>query len=137
MAYGAILGQTVEIPQPVNTVASGNMNAVTSNAVYQALQNLPAGVQIATGSYVGTGKYGSSNPNSLAFEFKPKIVVIEDSFGSAGGYVWINEANSGISTYSSNCVLNWEANSLKWYNGSSAISQLNDSGVKYLYFILG
>lgn len=94
-------------------------------------------IKIVTGSYTGTGTYGSSNPNSLTFEFKPKIVVIEDSFGSAGGYVWINEANSGRSTESSNCVLNWEANSLKWYNGSSVVSQLNSSGVKYLYFILG
>lgn len=116
---------------------SGVQNGYYYQYIGVPFENLPKVPKIATGSYTGTGTYGSSNPNSLAFEFKPKIVVIEDSFGSAGGYVWINEANSGISTYSSNCVLNWEANSLKWYNGSSAISQLNDSGVKYLYFILG
>ena len=31
---------------------------------------------IATGSYVGTGKYGKNNPNSLVFDFEPKVVYI-------------------------------------------------------------
>ena len=30
--------------------------------------------RIATGSYTGTGTYGSSNPNSLTFEFEPKFI---------------------------------------------------------------
>ena len=34
------------------------------------------GVKIAAGSYVGTGTYGSSNPNSLTFDFVPKIVML-------------------------------------------------------------
>lgn len=41
MAYGAILGQKPQIPQPVDTVQQGNMNAVTSNAVYGAIQAIP------------------------------------------------------------------------------------------------
>ena len=32
--------------------------------------------QIATGSYVGTGTYGSSNPVNVVLGFKPKIVLI-------------------------------------------------------------
>ena len=32
--------------------------------------------QIATGSYVGTGTYGSSNPVTVVLGFKPKIVLI-------------------------------------------------------------
>lgn len=32
--------------------------------------------RIETGSYVGTGTYGESNPNSLTFQFQPKFVVI-------------------------------------------------------------
>ena len=35
-----------------------------------------AGVRIATGSYVGTNRYGASNPNSLTFPFVPKIVIV-------------------------------------------------------------
>lgn len=41
MAVGAILGQKPQIPQPVDTVQQGNMNAVTSNAVYEAIQAIP------------------------------------------------------------------------------------------------
>lgn len=41
MAYGAILGQKPQIPQPVDTVQQGNMNAVTSNGVYEAIQAIP------------------------------------------------------------------------------------------------
>ncbi len=33
-------------------------------------------VHIATGSYIGTGTYGSNNPNSLTFDFEPKLVMI-------------------------------------------------------------
>lgn len=41
MAVGAILGQKPQIPRPVDTVQQGNMNAVTSNAVYEAIQAIP------------------------------------------------------------------------------------------------
>lgn len=34
------------------------------------------GAKIEVGSYVGTGTYGSSNPNSLTFGFEPKIVKL-------------------------------------------------------------
>lgn len=39
-------------------------------------ENAATAPKIATGSYVGTGKYGSNNPNSLTFEFDPKLVLI-------------------------------------------------------------
>lgn len=35
-----------------------------------------ATVKIATGSYTGTGTYGSSNPNSLTFDFPVKVLFI-------------------------------------------------------------
>lgn len=36
---------------------------------------LDSTVKIATGSYTGTGTYGSSNPNSLIFGFQPKMIM--------------------------------------------------------------
>lgn len=36
-------------------------------------QDTPVGAQIATGSYVGTGTYGQNNPNTLTFDFTPKL----------------------------------------------------------------
>lgn len=43
---------------------------------YTPLGQLGSKVRIATGSYVGTGKYGQSNPNSLTFEFPPDLIII-------------------------------------------------------------
>ena len=37
---------------------------------------------ISAGSYVGTGTYGANNPNTLTFDFAPKVVVL---FNSNGG----------------------------------------------------
>lgn len=142
MAYGAILGQTVQIPQPVNTVASGNMNAVTSNAVYQALQNLPAGVQIATGSYVGTGKYGSSNPNSLTLDFEPQLVIITGQYsGSQVAWPLLFMRNNttafemGEGAYT--CKVTWNGKIVKWYSTENAGRQMNYNGRTYYYFAIG
>lgn len=54
-----------------------NFNQKFQDAIAQATQDaLSAAPKIAVGSYVGTGTYGSSNPNTLTFGFKPKIVLI-------------------------------------------------------------
>lgn len=69
-------------------VGSDNFNMARFNAMIQqinsgvnsevsALTNLiNSGAKIQTGSYVGTGTYGSSNPCTLTFDFVPKLVVI-------------------------------------------------------------
>ena len=152
MAYGAILGQTVEIPQPVDTVASGNMNAVTSNAVYQTLQNLPAGAKIVTGSYAGTGKYGQNNPNSLSAPSPIQFV-----------FVWMEQNNVGVfnrgtakqmigcydltTEYKQYCGLastnltytygkvSEDRCTYYWYNIDDAFEQLNETEYKYWYIL--
>ena len=51
----------------------------TKEGLYDVLGNLLLtlpGVQIETGSYVGTGTYGENNPNSLTFGFEPKLVAL-------------------------------------------------------------
>ena len=40
-------------------------------------------VRIATGSYVGTGTYGASNPCSLTFAFSPKVVFLSNDIAWA------------------------------------------------------
>lgn len=37
--------------------------------------------KIATGSYVGTGKYGSANPVTLTFDFEPKFLFVTSTSG--------------------------------------------------------
>lgn len=55
-------------------VALGNNGVITpSNLVEQA--SALGFSRIQTGSYVGTGTYGSDNPCSLTFDFIPKFII--------------------------------------------------------------
>ena len=106
-------------------------------------------VKIQTGSYVGTGTYGASNPCSLTFDFVPEFVIVLyealfDSTGSSsafGGtgllalqgqtkFLCSVEGNNGSGkTYK---TLSWNGQSVSWY-GSSAYSQANVSDLTYRY----
>lgn len=95
--------------------------------------------QIYTGSYVGTGTYGQSNPNTLTLPFVPKVVFVtrKDSFlvsSAFVGFIWLfgqdTITSSGPTTFTVN------DNGLSWYsNGAS--NQLNVSGTNYVYVALG
>lgn len=95
-----------------------------------------AGVQIATGSYVGTGTYGSSNPNSLTFPFEPKVVIIQcdGTVSGTGFFVW--GGYSLLSIYSSATDENNATvsdNTVSWYSRNNHQGQLNSSGAIYNY----
>lgn len=113
------------------------------------LLKLP-GVQIETGSYVGTGTYGESNPNSLTFGFGPKLIWVygqyssseaqgqttglflsPESIGSGRRLAFTKPGTSLLVT-----VKYSGANVLSWY-GSTADAQLNYSGYTYYYIALG
>ena len=149
MAYGAILGQTTPL---ASVVASGNMNAVTSDAVYQAIAAIPEGAQIVTGSYVGTGKYGESNPNTITTGFKPKWAFIMcNNYGSSdyNDLIFFSD-NAGllvknasgfdggiISSYGGGLVKNTFAqDGLTWY-ANQAATQANVGNANYYYIIIG
>lgn len=105
--------------------------------------------KVEVGSYVGTGTYGSSNPNSLTFGFEPKLVVISPKRHAEkdgyiyGGIPWINGNTTGcsyiiVNNYSSQKVyLSWDGKTVSWYSTNSAASQLNDSGITYYYIAIG
>lgn len=103
------------------------------------------GAQIATGTYTGTGTYGSSNKNSITFTFVPKLVIITDPqdpqvlgkiIGQAAKintyYDMINyTAYSGIVAWSN------ENLTMSWYNAANALRQLNTTGTVYSYVAIG
>lgn len=76
----------------VNRAAFNERFGMLNNAVFNnggTLEDIlgnAVGVQIETGSYTGTGTYGSSNPNSLTFGFEPKIVIITTNSNGALGW---------------------------------------------------
>ena len=116
-----------------------------------ALANTKA--KIETGSYTGNGNYQSGNPIILTFGFAPKIVFIcksNSGIHESGlflplalktsntqyGYAYMT--NTSGFTVSDKNYAKFSDNTLTWYfNGTSAASQLNSSGITYHYIAIG
>lgn len=133
---------------------------VLGNLISIPADQIKDGVKIATGSYTGTGTYGSSNPNSLTFGFEPKLVfMFKDKFPVYGGP---NNTTSypvygttiGMTTEYARCLFNIygrksgddyylyakkssDGKTLSWYHGAGADDQMNDSGVTFNYIAIG
>ena len=58
-----------------DAVPDDALNAIKT-LINGANANADTKAKIATGSYTGTGTYGSSNKNSLTFDFEPKLLVV-------------------------------------------------------------
>ena len=57
---------------------SGGTASIQADTFPTAIQSLGSGfAKIQTGSYVGTGTYGASNPCSLTFDSTPQNVAIQ------------------------------------------------------------
>ena len=111
---------------------------LSDQTVNGALLKLNERAKIQVVTYVGDGTYGSSNPNTLAFDFKPQIVFIAgdpDTFygiyiqGVLQAYPVGSSASSAIKKVS------WSGNNLSWYAevgyGDNAPAQQNVSGKTY------
>lgn len=103
-------------------------------------QNMPTAAKITHGSYVGTGTYGEANPNSLTFDFEPKLVVVNSRGygctpiimvrGASGTY--INDTSNSYAYIS----LSWGEKTVSWYCGEGAEDQANSSGTAYHYIAI-
>jgi len=83
-------------------------------------------------SYVGTGTYGTSSPNSVTFPAKPVIVFIKSAEGR--GSTLVQGQRNGFSTADgsgSPLSVTWSGNSVKWSCYSSAAGQMNESGLTF------
>lgn len=133
------------------TKAEYDALAAIDPTIFYALTDVEAdGVKIEVGSYVGTGTYGSNNPNSLTFAFEPQVVFISirrtnhRNTGN-GGFPWFRGSGFGqlVSTQSSltntqyNCTLTWSGKTLSWYTIGEVDAQLNTSGQTYDYIAIG
>lgn len=111
---------------------------IPPNTTITYLGQLGNRARIEVGSYVGTGKYGSSNPNSLTFGFEPKIIL----FGNEKAWPFINPEQTSIydpvGTTSSFVVnISWNGKSVSWYSDEYQSYQLNDLGKIYHYIAIG
>ena len=130
-------------PQPLNE----NMEKVDT-----VLGTLAAGqLHAALGTYTGTGDCGSSAPNTLTFDFEPKLVIIvgENRLG-----VFVRGSTQGLvsyfypDTYRDVESVTWSGNTMRWYilksygDGVTYSSvfghnQLNTANCTYYYYSVG
>lgn len=104
------------------------------------------GAKIVTGSYVGTGTYGQSNPCKLTFDFAPKMLIFWGSGTATSTYSsshpailrWGGTTLVTVSSYGAN-TFSYDGNTVSWYlsYGDSADSQWNASGNTYYYTAIG
>ena len=127
--------------------------SVSDGYTYTSLGQIGKRVQIATGSYVGTGTYGSSNPNSLTFDAPPKLVFIYSrkssnssyyamqlifipELGDVSGYGFMDSGSSGDFNYIDDVYWSNNGRTVNWYDQSDATTQANASGYTYHYIVL-
>ena len=79
--------------------------------------------QIEIGQYRGTGTYGSSYPNALAFPFAPKIVIIRSD---SGRYNMVLTCNSDKAMGDN--LGTWGSNNVTWADGGKSVSWYVSSG---------
>lgn len=106
--------------------------------------------KIVTGSYTGTGTYGTGNKNTLTFDFEPKMVFVTgetlDGSNAEISTAWAIFTQTDImgygrlnSSFGYTGTLfmtpNW-SKTLEWWSTSASL-QGNVSGTKYRYIAIG
>ena len=101
-------------------------------------------VSIETGSYVGTGTYGQSNPNTINFSLNPQMVVIIDTATFEVSVIMVNPCTAATKSNTSSSGMDlhvtWGANSVSWYSNVSSpspLKQMNVSNNRYYYIAIG
>ena len=126
-------------------VARGGTGVTSLSALAEALGiNNSDNVQVATGSYVGTGTYGFSNKNTLTFDFVPKFVVVLGDFNNASlsyRLFLINGATYASAAYAGGnpVTASWDNNTVSWYcsNYTAGAEQMNLKDATYRYVAIG
>ena len=166
---GGTAGQSIEVIYS-GTVAADWVTegqVINSPGVYGAgvldgvlqvwSKDRPVGTKIVTGSYVGTGTYGSGNRNRLVFPSPPKVIFISgalresnNSFVRNGMAVMYSGVSDYVSTlgmtYASSAkntndaTITWSGNEVSWWTSPSSsdasytqYAQLNGNGITYHY----
>lgn len=128
---------TIDRYQPVTGYA-----AIPAGTTIEYLGRLGDKARVQVVSYVGTGTYGESNPNSLTFDFIPKLFWI-----SGPGYAYYtdmlvfygdtNRSEGNSDYYFTFNNISWEGKKVSWYSTSNTELQANIAGEKYTIRAIG
>ena len=112
--------------------------AIPAGTTIEYLGRLGDKARIVTGSYVGTGTYGSSNPNKLDFDRPPKIVFVSPrNNASVFTGIFVSGVIAVMIRANVYLSINWSENGLSWYTTQNTpVYQLNDTGMKYYYIAI-
>ena len=140
-----------------------NINYITKRQPVTGYAVIPAGTtieylgklgdkaRVQVVSYVGTGRSGADNPNSLTFDFIPKLLFINNDFESAyyicltlfgakltdtyKPYAFFDAA--GNLRYPDSSYARKNGKNIQWYSLRNAYVQANGSGLKYIAIAIG
>ena len=120
-------------------------NAVPDDAFQQIKTLIDSKAIVQTGSYVGAGTYGGGSPNSLTFNFVPKLVIIKDTDRTDIGFFVYNLNTYSIyngGSYSAPGNYSQSNNTISWYFSDSSFNerprmQLNGQGSTYTWVAIG
>ena len=122
--------------QPSGKITQNNEDVTSKVAA------LLGGAKVQVMSYVGTGTYGSGNPNSLTFSFKPKIIFFSEHnmpcmyIPGAGAIFYYSLNNVTVVAYQATTTWYDGLNKLVWY-ASDPLYQLNTSNYQYTVIAIG
>ena len=116
-----------------------DINSGVDNEITSALSGF---ARIEMGSYVGTGTYGESNPNTLTFGFAPKVIFIYTNNSSEVAILLKDQTiarNNQQGTSSAQLLrgITWTGNTVSWYSSDSADQQRNEASKQYTYIAIG
>ena len=107
--------------------------AIPAGTTIEYLGKLGDKAMVQVLSYVGTGTYGSSNPNSLTFDFAPKLVIIRQEDKDYAKFDWIIGMTSVGVHWDGHytCFVAIDGKKLSFYNPAGSLYQMNENGQKY------
>ena len=111
---------------------------ITLARAVAGLENYGVESKVHPGAYTGTGTYGTDNPNTLEFEFEPKMVLIQGTAGRVA--ILIKPSGVGVSigpSESTTLSVTWNAKTVSWYNALNAANQMNTENENYSYTAFG
>lgn len=92
------------------------------------------GLQMTAGGYIGTGTSGEGAPNTLAFGFAPRLLVLYKA--DDGEAVILGAAAAAGSGMVGGISYTFSTGGASWY-ASTPATQMNESGQNYGYFAIG
>ena len=122
----------------------------TGENVTEEVTQALGSVKVETGSYTGTGTYGSSNPNSLTFNGAPVLLIVcaggsgvssVQNFSNCMMLLFISDGTYDVSIAQYTASVSRNGTVVSWYTkqfleSDGPSDQLNSSGSNYNYLAL-